>query len=77
MFNDLDTHLPKLRLCFDRCKFDINLNPEKYMFFVHLSIFLRCVVSKEGKLSNLKKILAIIHMLISKTLKDIQVFNGI
>jgi hypothetical protein len=31
---------------------------------------------KESKLPNLKKILAIVHMPTPKTLKDIQVFNG-
>jgi hypothetical protein len=77
MFNDLNTHLTKLQLCFDKCrKFDISSNLEKCMFFMHLDIILGYVVSKEGKLQDLKKILAIIHMLTSKTPKDIQVFNG-
>ncbi len=78
MFNDLDTHLPKLQLCFDKCReFDISLNFEKFMFLVHLGIILGYVVSKEGKLPNPKKISAIIHMPISKIAKDIHVFNGI
>jgi hypothetical protein len=34
------------------------------------------MVSKEGKLPYPKKILTIVHMLIPKTLNDIQVFNG-
>jgi hypothetical protein len=51
MFNDLDTHLPKLWLCFDKCKkFDINFNPKKCMFMVHLGVILGYVVSKEAKL---------------------------
>jgi hypothetical protein len=30
MFNNLDTHLPKLQLCFDECReFGISLNPKK------------------------------------------------
>jgi hypothetical protein len=45
------------------------------MFLVHLGIIMGYVVSKEGKLSDPKKFLAIAHMPMSKTLKDIQVFN--
>jgi hypothetical protein len=72
MFNDLDTHLTKLWLCFDKCReFNISLNPKKCMFLVHLSIILGYVVFKEGKLSDLKKILIIIHMPTPKTPKDI------
>jgi hypothetical protein len=34
LLDDLDTHLPKLRLCFDKCKkFGISLNPKKCMLF--------------------------------------------
>ncbi len=74
VFNDMDTHLTKLRLCFDKWReFYLRLKPKKCMFFVHSNIIL---VSKEGKLLNLKKILAIIHMPTPKTPKDIQVFNG-
>jgi hypothetical protein len=43
------------------------------MFLVHLGIILGYVVSKEGKLLDPKKNLDIIHMLTSKTPKDIQV----
>jgi len=72
MFNNLDTHLPKLRLCFDKCKkFGMSLNLEKYMFFMHSCIILGYVVSKEDKLLNPKKILIIIHMPTPKTPKDI------
>jgi hypothetical protein len=45
------------------------------MFLVHLSIILGYVVSKESKLSDPKKILAIVHMPTSKTPKDIHVFK--
>jgi len=41
-----------------------------------LGIILGYVVSKEGKLPNPKKNLAIAHMPTPKTFKDIQVFNG-
>jgi hypothetical protein len=41
VFNNLNTHLPKLQLCFDKCKeFSMSLNPEKCMFLVHLKIIL-------------------------------------
>jgi hypothetical protein len=74
VFNNLDTHLTKLQLCFDNWrKFYIRLNPKKCMFLMHSSIIL---VSKEGKLLDSKKILAIVHMPTLKTPKDIHVFNG-
>jgi hypothetical protein len=39
MFNDLDTHLLKLQLCFDKCKkIGVSLNPNKWMFLVHLGV---------------------------------------
>jgi hypothetical protein len=73
MFNNLDTHLPKLWLCFNKCiDIDISLNPKKCMFSVHSRVILGYVVSKEGKLPYLKKILAIVHMPTLKTpYKDI------
>jgi hypothetical protein len=71
VFSDLDTHLTKLRLCFDKSReFEINLNPEKCMFLMHLNIIMGYVVSKENKLLDSKKILAIVHMLTPKTPKD-------
>jgi hypothetical protein len=77
-FNDLDTHLIKFWLCLNKCiEFDISLNPKKCMFLVHLSVILGYLVSKESKLLDLKKLLAIVHMLTPKTPKDIEVFNGI
>jgi hypothetical protein len=71
VFSDLDTHFTKLRLCFDKSrKLGISLNPEKCMFLMHLSIIMGYVVSKESKLLDSKKILAIVHMLTPKTPKD-------
>jgi hypothetical protein len=47
----------------EKCKeFGINLNPEKCMFLVHSSVILGYVVSKEGKLPDLKKFSTIVHM---------------
>jgi hypothetical protein len=51
VFNNLDTHLTKLWLCFDKYKeFGISLNPDKCMFLVHKGVILGYIVSKEGKL---------------------------
>jgi hypothetical protein len=70
MFSNLDTHLPKLCLCFNKCKeFRISLNLEKCMFLMHSNIILGYVVSKEGKLLDPKEILAIVHMVTPKTPK--------
>jgi hypothetical protein len=41
------------------------------MFLVHLGVILGYVVSKEGKLLNVKKKLVIFHMPTLKTPKDI------
>jgi hypothetical protein len=41
-----------------------------------LNVILGYVVSKEGKLPDLKKILVVVHMPTPKTPKDIMVFNG-
>jgi hypothetical protein len=57
VFNDQNTHLQKLHLCFDKChKFSISLNPDKCMFLVYSGIILRYIVSQECKLLNPKKI---------------------
>ncbi len=47
MFNDMNTQLIKLQLCFAKCKkFSIRLNLEKCMFFMHSDIILGYVVRK-------------------------------
>jgi hypothetical protein len=46
------------------------------MFLVFSIVILDYIVSKEGKLLDLKKIATIINMSEPKTPKDIQVFNG-
>ncbi len=59
MYSDMDinTHLAKLILCFQKCKeYGINLNPNKCAFMVFLGMILGFIVSKEGKLQKLKKI---------------------
>ncbi len=77
VLSDLKTHLTKLQLSFDKCwEFSISFNSEKCMFLVFSSVILGYIMSKEGRLSNLKKITAIMNMPEQKTPKDIQVFNN-
>jgi hypothetical protein len=63
VYNDMDNHLQKLRLCFQKCKeYGINLNPDKCAFMVFSGMILGFIVSKEGKLPDLRKIQAIVNM---------------
>jgi len=66
IYNDMDIHLQKFKLCFQKCKeFRINLNPDKCAFMVFSSMILRFIVSKKGKLLDHKKIQTIVHMHVS------------
>jgi hypothetical protein len=61
--SDMDSHLHKLRLCFQKCReYGISLNPNKCAFMLFPRMLLSFIVSKEGKLPNPKKIQAIINM---------------
>jgi len=63
VYNDMESHLQKLRLCFQKCKeYDNNLNLDKCAFMVFSGMILGFIVSKEGKLLNPKKIKTIINM---------------
>ncbi len=56
VYNDMDIHLHKLKLCFQKCKdFGISLNPDKCAFMVFLGMILRFIISK-CKLLDTKKI---------------------
>jgi hypothetical protein len=46
------------------------------MFLAYYGVSLGYIISKEGKVRDPKKILAIVHMPPQKTPKDIQAFNG-
>ncbi len=62
---------------FFKCKeYGISLNLEKCAFMVCSKTILGFVVSKEGNTPDHKKIKALVKMLIPKTPKEIQVFNG-
>jgi hypothetical protein len=68
IFNDLSTHLKNLKKCFLKCKeFGINLNLDKCAFMVFSRTILGFIMSKEGKSMDLKKVEALINMLIPIT----------
>ncbi len=77
VFNDMSTHLEKLKKCFFKCReFSISLNPNKCAFMVFLGTNLRFIMSKEGKVMDPKKVEALINMLVLTNPREIQVFNG-
>ncbi len=77
VYNDMENHLQKLRLCFQKCKeYGISLNLDKCAFMVFSWMIFGCIVSKEGKLPYPKKIQAIINVPPPKNPQQIQVFNG-
>ncbi len=77
VYNDMESHSQKLRLCFQKCKeYGISLNLNKCAFMVFSRQILGFIVSKEGKLLNPKKIQVIINMPPLKNPQQIQVFNG-
>jgi hypothetical protein len=52
----MESHLLKLRLCFQKCKeYGISLNPDKCAFMGFSGMVLGFIVSKERKLPNQKK----------------------
>ncbi len=68
VFNNLSTHLEKLKKCFLKCKeYGISLNPDNCAFMVCSGTILGFIVSKEGKTLDVKKIEALVKMLIFKT----------
>jgi hypothetical protein len=76
MYSDMENHLQKFKLCFQKCKeYGISLNPNKCAFMVFSGMILSCIVSKEGKLLEPKKIQSIINMPPPKNPQHIQVFN--
>jgi hypothetical protein len=63
VYNDMDNHLQKLRLCFQKCKkYGIILNLNKCAFMEFSRKILGFIISKEGKLPNPKKIQTIVNM---------------
>ncbi len=65
VYSDMESHLMKLKFCFQKCKkYKISLNPKKCAFLVFLGLILRFIVCKERKIPNLKKVQTIMNMLI-------------
>jgi hypothetical protein len=77
VYSDMESHLYKLKLCFQKCKkCDISLNLDKCAFMVFSGMILGFIVFKEGELPNPKKIQAIVNMPPPKNPQHIQLFNG-
>jgi hypothetical protein len=77
MYSDMESHLQKFKICFQKCKeYGNSLNLDKCAFMVFLGMILSFIVSKEGKLQNPKKIQTIVNMPPPKNPQQIQVFNG-
>jgi hypothetical protein len=65
IFSDLSTHLEKFGNCFLKCReFGISLNPNKCAFMVFSGTILGFIVSKKGELMDLKKVEALVNMLV-------------
>jgi hypothetical protein len=48
VYNDMETHLQKLRLCFQKCReYNINLNIKKYVLWYFLELFLNLLFQKK------------------------------
>jgi hypothetical protein len=57
VYSDMESHLMKLRLCFQKCReYIINLNLKKCAFMVFLRLILGLKISKEGKILDPKKV---------------------
>ncbi len=58
----MDSHMQKLKLCFQKCReYGINMNLDKCAFIVFSRMILGFIVSKEEKLPNPKKIQTIVN----------------
>jgi len=63
VYSDMDSHLHKLILCFQKCKeYGISLNLDKCAFMVFSGMILGFIISKEMKLPDLEKIQIIVKM---------------
>jgi hypothetical protein len=57
VYSDMESHLMKLKLCFQKYKeHRISLNPNKCAFMVFSRLVLGFIVSKEGKIPDPKKV---------------------
>jgi hypothetical protein len=77
VYSDMESHLQKLKLCFQKCrKYGISLNLDKYAFMVFSRMILGFIMSKEGRLLDPKKIQAIVNMPPPKIPQQIQVLDA-
>ena len=61
VYSDVATHLPKLRLVFERCRqYGVSLNPDKCIFYVPSGVILGYIVCQAGKFPDPKKIEALV-----------------
>jgi hypothetical protein len=57
VYSDMENHLQKLKLCFQKCReYGISLNPKKCAFMVFSRMIWGFIIPKEGKLPDLRKI---------------------
>jgi hypothetical protein len=57
VYSDMESHLQKLRLCFQKCwEYGISLNLDKCAFMVFSKMISGFIVSKKRKLPDPKKI---------------------
>jgi hypothetical protein len=53
VYSDIESHIQKLRLCFQKCReYGISLNLDKCAFMVFSRMILFFIISKEGKLPD-------------------------
>jgi hypothetical protein len=51
VYNDMEIHLQKLRLCFQKCKeYNINLNSKKCVSVVFFRVIIGFIISKGVKI---------------------------
>jgi hypothetical protein len=63
VYSDMESHLQKIRLCFQKCReYGINLNLDKCVFMVISGMILGFIISKKRKLPYPNKIQAIVNM---------------
>jgi hypothetical protein len=56
VYSDLESHLMKRRLCFQKCReYRMSFNLEKCAFMVFSGLILGFIVSKEGKIPYLRR----------------------
>jgi hypothetical protein len=63
VFNDLSTHLEKMKKYFFKCReFGSSLNPDKCAFMVFSRTILGFIMSKKGTIMDPKKVEALLNM---------------